>query len=55
MPNRTLYLPKDLDEKAKELGISLSAALQEAIRKTVEAETKHCSRCGTPLKPGQED
>lgn len=49
MPNRNLYLPKDLDEKAKELGISLSSLLQEAIRQVIETETKCCSRCGIRL------
>jgi len=30
--NRTVYLPKDLDDYAKENKISLSALLQESLR-----------------------
>ncbi|WP_420435129.1 ribbon-helix-helix domain-containing protein [Candidatus Poriferisocius sp.] len=32
MPNRTIYLPEDLDEVSRRVGINLSRLAQQAIR-----------------------
>lgn len=37
MPNRTIYLPDDLDELSRRLGINLSRLTQEAIERAARA------------------
>lgn len=37
MPNRTIYLPQDLDEVSRRIGLNLSRLAQQAIRDVVEA------------------
>ena len=32
MPNRTIYLPEDLDDLSRRIGLNLSRLTQEAIR-----------------------
>lgn len=38
MPNRTIYLPQELDEVSRRIGLNLSHLTQQAIRDVVEAQ-----------------
>jgi hypothetical protein len=48
MPNRTVYLPKDLDDLAISMELSLSAVLQNAIRE--EAQRRGTLARGVPSR-----
>ena len=44
MPNRTIYLPADLDDLARQLDLNLSRLTQEAIRLHAGAQDQRSRR-----------
>lgn len=47
MPNRTIYLPKDLDDEVKKYNMNLSGILQEKIREILDRRI--CPTCEQKL------
>lgn len=48
----SVYLPDYLANKVKELDLSISRVLREALEEIVEKQTGRCSRCGKKLDGG---
>lgn len=55
MGKTSLYLPDDLVQRARQVGIVLSEVARRALEEAVEDRTRHCGRCGAPLPPYDED
>lgn len=56
MPNRNVYLPADLDEAFKSIAgeLNFSQFVQEALRASIERQTRRCIRCGSELPRKEE-